>query len=642
MRTRDLPFSDYVVGPNPLVIPKYQRPYEWKQDRWTDLWRDVSSLYRRSEAKDPERRALNGPPHFMGTLIAQVGEFIGGGAGNQLLVVDGQQRLVSLFLLESARRDHAAYLAGSAVDPFPLARLIDGSDRLTPNDTDGPAFRAAMTGLFRDQVPAEHVPSGVASAYRFFRYQFWLGRTAIASFKVASPPRPPRRRGSAPTGTYEAWGEPARDNEAIDLPRVEMLLRVGLVFLQVALETSDEDAGVVFETINGKTTPMMQFDHLRNSIFIRMPHRREEFLSKYWADAERTLHAVSYRSLRQPPEEQFFYEYLISLGEEGAVEESGTKFNTKILHRLFMERVIRGIGYDVTDRSEESFERDFALPLAVSARLYALAVGFQSDATISGRHFQLRDDAAQLINEIMQMSGGPAVPLQLRYIKALFDGEISDEELNALLLSIQSYLVRLMMVGQPYSPLRARFRAVAGAVADNSLASLRAALAQYGWPTDDELRATAPTTQLTAAHSGPEVFPILRGLERQAAGGGAHSLPYGAGPDEYSIEHIFPQGNRINRAWEADCKRWGNMAARNRMNDVRHTLGNLTAVTNYNNQRNATRAFAEKKKLIVDSAPLRLHETITAKGKWTSQEITERSRTLVDLAIQRWPGPPTA
>ena len=78
-------------------------------------------------------------------------------AGSQLLVVDGQQRLVTLFLLEAARRDQSAYLRDELPSPSPLAGLPTDvpTRRLIANSKDRPAFDAAMNGDFRDAIPRE-------------------------------------------------------------------------------------------------------------------------------------------------------------------------------------------------------------------------------------------------------------------------------------------------------------------------------------------------------------------------------------------------------------------------------------------------------------------------------------------------------
>ena len=175
MKPNDRTLGDYFEGANPFVVPPYQRPYEWDEPRWVDLWRDLLLLYRRSLASS-QRLELNGPQHFMGTLIVQTGDWLGGRRGAQLLLVDGQQRIATLFLAEAARRDHAAFLAGIDVDPEPLVRMPRTDvPRVTLTTMDQEAFESAMRGDFVNAVPEVHGTSQTARAYRFFRFQLWRG-----------------------------------------------------------------------------------------------------------------------------------------------------------------------------------------------------------------------------------------------------------------------------------------------------------------------------------------------------------------------------------------------------------------------------------------------------------------------------------
>lgn len=71
------------------VIPEYQRPYSWDEEKCEDLWNDVKGQY--EEDKENE--------YFLGTMVLIKKD-------NVFEVIDGQQRLTSLMLLLRALYDH--------------------------------------------------------------------------------------------------------------------------------------------------------------------------------------------------------------------------------------------------------------------------------------------------------------------------------------------------------------------------------------------------------------------------------------------------------------------------------------------------------------------------------------------------------
>jgi len=68
-----------------FIIPDYQRPYKWDEEKCETLWNDIVD-YSLSDAKD-------GSDYFLGTLVTFANE------SKNPEVIDGQQRITSLLLL---------------------------------------------------------------------------------------------------------------------------------------------------------------------------------------------------------------------------------------------------------------------------------------------------------------------------------------------------------------------------------------------------------------------------------------------------------------------------------------------------------------------------------------------------------------
>jgi len=620
----------YLEGDVQLEIPPYQRPYEWNRPRWIDLWRDVSHQYREQASGQKP------PPHFMGPLIVETAD----GPGNiaKLSVVDGQQRLLTMFVVMSAVRDHDAFMTKQAVAPDNDLTTIrkkyeKPTQRLLVRRQNVEAISAILEGEFVREIPEHLYGTPLAQAYRFFRYQLWTGAGSVRNPVPADPPTPIRKKGAPQPGSFDPWPTPSKGLNAFKTADLHGVLTSGLRLLEIKLEDSDEESSVIFETMNSKSTPLRQFDLLRNSIFVRMPKRREHFYRQVWQPIEDVLGAVSYRALRSEPEEQFLYEYVISSGRH-------TSISKEALHRAILDEVISKLGYAVTDKSQIEFENDFAVPISTAAAIYPIAVGQRDDARIAGRPFKCPAFLVEAIQEIMVMSGGPPVPVVLRALGDLHAKRTTVDEVAEMLAYLQSFLVRSMLAGQPFSPLRSTFMQVMLNIGPKDRltpARLRRALTASGWLSDPEVELAVLSAD-TSGYPPASYFTILRGIEDELNGGhGANKLAFGSGNKLYSIEHIYPQTDNIGSAWEADLASWN--TTRSAIDSRRYLLGNLTAVTGFDNKKNGRKPFGPKSGIISAAAPLRLHDSITSQKKWTPKVIDNRTALLARTALEHWPGP---
>lgn len=80
-----------------LMVPRFQREYCWDDHVTMEFFKDiVSRLDFSSEGTVPRKL-----PYFMGTLLF-LGTMHGTDGGNQLEIVDGQQRMTTITILLSA------------------------------------------------------------------------------------------------------------------------------------------------------------------------------------------------------------------------------------------------------------------------------------------------------------------------------------------------------------------------------------------------------------------------------------------------------------------------------------------------------------------------------------------------------------
>src|ERR1700730_10450514 len=84
-------------GPRQYVVPYFQRTYSWRRHQWTTLFDAILELY---ELGSPASS------HFLGSMVLLAERSVEGPVVPTLLI-DGQQRLVTLSLFLAAIRDSA-------------------------------------------------------------------------------------------------------------------------------------------------------------------------------------------------------------------------------------------------------------------------------------------------------------------------------------------------------------------------------------------------------------------------------------------------------------------------------------------------------------------------------------------------------
>ncbi len=220
-----------------FVIPIYQRLYSWEKEQCKQLWDDIIKIGGNDK--------MDG--HFIGFIV-----FVHDGAystsHNELLIIDGQQRLTTITLLLTALRDHWSdevkrkeiedhYLINSDKDGDKKFRLI-----LSESDKD-----TLLSLIDKDRrKPSE--PS----------------LKIVENFKL-----------------FEEWVSNTDKLETI-FKGLEKLMIV-----EIALEKGKDDPQLIFESMNSKGIELTQTDLIRNYIVMETEVEKQEgFYNKYWRAME--------------------------------------------------------------------------------------------------------------------------------------------------------------------------------------------------------------------------------------------------------------------------------------------------------------------------------------------------------------------
>ena len=230
-----------------FIVPLFQRSYSWQLKQWKTLWQDLILL--------PEMEA--GRNHFIGSVVMHPTNTVPTGV-SKYAVIDGQQRLTTLFILLVALRDTAQAtahqrLAERITDTYLANKYAPLSERykLLPTQADREAFRQIA-----DQAPGTApVESLISEAYLYFRQQLlaWIGP------------------------------EPARAEEMLRM----ILERLSLVSITL---DDDDDPYLVFESLNAKGMQLTAADLIRNYLFMKIQlNQQDELNEQYWMPMQAAL-----------------------------------------------------------------------------------------------------------------------------------------------------------------------------------------------------------------------------------------------------------------------------------------------------------------------------------------------------------------
>lgn len=568
-----------------------QRPYVWNQeDQWEPLWEDVRHIAERHLGGN------NSAEHFCGTLVLQQ-RLHGGGAVEVREVIDGQQRLTTLQLLLQAASEACADLGFDKISgDFDLLIRNDqrfwGDDdanqwKTWPLDQDQPAFVTAMSPLTGDSKEQEGQALYEGKVYFREAIVKWLSGNAAAG-----------------------------DARAVVLHKA---ISSSLKFVEIDL-TETDDPYVIFETLNSRGTPLLQWDRLKSRL-ANMTHQgllgsdgagleavsvvESPDLADWWREE-----IGSGKNVR-PRVDQFLFQWLTTL-YPGEIR-NGREY------REFAKRV---------DASSLGEVEGLATSLNMTVRAY------QELTLNTGDQFWKR-----FVANLETVGAQTLMPVFL-WIRT----HATDE--NAIvkaLLALESLLVR-RMIGR-YST-RENNKLAYALISEMASApqSFDTAVVDYlkeppgsstHWPTNDELRTKFVEQPVYGLISQARLRMVLETLEAEMRSPLAEPVPV---PTGLTIEHIMPRQWRSHWPIQEDDPVARQHAEQGRERVI-HTFGNLTLHSAKLGTAALHHDFETKKALYKQHSKLFLTDAVVRRSAWNEETIAERGAQLAEIAIRVWPGP---
>ena len=599
------------------LIPPYQRQYQWNSERWQSLVSDVSNALNSSQSD---------PAHWLGILLLSKENAIalpGETEPSKYSVIDGQQRLVTIITWLAALSHHAS--SGNQTIEFDLNDL----PKIAVQVSDQKPLDVVLSGNWLDSQYESLRNSQIMQAYRYFRYLLWLGSDALAEdYNLPIPAWKDSLTGEPHESIYEKFIETAvgrkipRGNDVDCQSLISATLEKLSIFVLVHDPQLDEPVASIFDTLNGMRTELEPLDHVRNSIFVRIPKNESDKLFKnYWSLAEEGIRDVRLKGLK--PGISFLYDYVISKGEK---KRQGT------ISRLKGSSHFARMTKDLSGTELAEYMKSELIPAMVC---WPVVIRKRDSVKYEGAEIFFRSKTLDLLDSIRDLSKNPANPLILLYLSARVKGQLSDTQLEARLFMVESFLARQILALTPLSPLRARIMDIASDIdSDISESKLKAALRKQKLETDAVIRAKSKKGEYGLLEP-VQLGAIFRGIEKTLSG--RHAMNFKIGSNDYTIEHIFP---KKDEKWHVDFRAWGTDATK--MRASLQTLGNLTVVSKEHNSKVGNKRLTQKQKHpsgLGNAAPLKIHDDWLSAPKWTEKEIQKRTERMISLALKHWPLP---
>jgi uncharacterized protein with ParB-like and HNH nuclease domain len=246
MQASETKLREIIQGDKQYIVPLFQRPYSWKKSQWEALWNDILEL---CNTENPR-------PHFLGSIVTIPVSGLPEGVSKYLLI-DGQQRLTTIFILFSALRDQVKdtnkQLAEELHNKFLINQYQQDPEiyKLQPTQVDRESFYSLINSLDNSVHNIDKNAPIIKQCYSFFDRKIRQSN--------------------------------------LEFGRIKQVISSYLSIVSVVLSTEDNPY-LVFESLNAKGEPLTPSDLIRNYFFMRInTDNQDNAYKKYWLPMQETL-----------------------------------------------------------------------------------------------------------------------------------------------------------------------------------------------------------------------------------------------------------------------------------------------------------------------------------------------------------------
>lgn len=569
------PLHEFIEGHKiQFVIPVYQRNYDWLMDNCDQLFSDLVKL------SHSNRRS-----HFFGSIVTSAAD-----SSYNRLVIDGQQRLttISLLLLAGIKavKDGAVEISeesklDEAYEVFLKAKFCNSERKikLVPIEND----RIAYDKIFNEEDSFDE-DSKITRNYRHF-YDLLTRKPQALSFDQL----------------------------------LDAIERLQIISIEL---DSDDDAQLIFESLNSTGLALTEADKIRNYLLMSLtPEEQQVCFKNYWQKIEQATE-------NQPT--KFLRDYLtIQQQLQRPVRQSNIYYEWK----KYMD------GHDRKDELIKMLDYAHYYQQVTEAKL--------STAKLSEKMRHICNIETDVTNVFF-----------IQFLKYASANNLSEDEVFKVVDLVENYLARRIVCNMPGNALTQVFCALhkdvlksieeyssANVELDNSYSDILAYHimrrdGNYQLPRDMQFVESIKTRDAYHMLKPFQIFLFER-LENSVHGE-YNDVATDMKKKDATIEHIMPQ--TLNGDWKA-------MLGDN-FEEIQdkylHTFANLT-LTGINSEL-SNKPFEIKRdgKTIGNevypgykNSKYRLTKSVTSCDKWTEIELQNRCNEIVATFLRLYPLPQT-
>ncbi|WP_419516551.1 DUF262 domain-containing protein [Megamonas funiformis] len=549
-----------------FIVPIFQRNYSWQKSQYEQLWFDI---LRASKFKEKQN-------HFIGSIV-YIDMGTPAGRPQQLLLIDGQQRLTTISILLCAIKDYVQKF-NLETKLINLAKIknqfLYNSDeidedryKLLLNVQDKETYIKLIDNtIFTVNKPA----TNIIKCYEFF---------------------------------YERIEDFIKQHGQID-EIYAGIFKLSLV--SISLDKDSDNPQMIFESMNSTGKDLSQTDLLRNYLLMDLtPEKQTRLYKTYWKPMEELFGEDIYKN--DVNKFDYFIRDFLTL-------KSDTGYICKI------NNVYENFKRYYLDNNCEKFA--VLKDLFTYAKYYACIDLLQEN-----------DDELKLYwQEFKKLDSHVVYPFLLKLYDDYSRQILIKEDFKKILQVVISYLWRKAICEIPTNSLSKTFATLYQAVDKedyvNSIIKAFVFKSSYKrFPSDYEVREKLQTKDIY--HFRLRKY-LLEALENYY-----HKEPIDLNTANYTIEHIMPQNIEHNLSWQQMLgEDWQEVHSL-----YLHTLGNLT-ITGYNAEM-SNKSFWEKVngESGFKHSHLKLNESIAQCDVWNKKAIQRRTNILTDIILKIWKYP---
>lgn len=549
-----------------FIVPIFQRNYSWQKSQYEQLWFDI---LRASKFKEKQN-------HFIGSIV-YIDMGTPAGRPQQLLLIDGQQRLTTISILLCAIKDYVQKF-NLETKLINLAKIknqfLYNSDeidedryKLLLNVQDKETYIKLIDNtIFTVNKPA----TNIIKCYEFF---------------------------------YERIEDFIKQYGQID-EIYAGIFKLSLV--SISLDKDSDNPQMIFESMNSTGKDLSQTDLLRNYLLMDLtPEKQTRLYKTYWKPMEELFGEDIYKN-DVNKFDYFIRDFLTLKSDTG--------------HICKINNVYENFKRYYLDNNCEKFA--VLKDLFTYAKYYACIDLLQEN-----------DDELKLYwQEFKKLDSHVVYPFLLKLYDDYSRQILIKEDFKKILQVVISYLWRRAICEIPTNSLSKTFATLYQAVDKddyvNSIIKAFVFKSSYKrFSSDYEVREKLQTKDIY--HFRLRKY-LLEALENYY-----HKEPIDLNTANYTIEHIMPQNIEHNLSWQQMLgENWQEVHSL-----YLHTLGNLT-ITGYNAEM-SNKSFGEKVngESGFKHSHLKLNESIAQSDVWNKKAIQRRTNILTDIILKIWKYP---